>query len=365
VKVTFFGTYDTSNTQRVEGLIDGLRARGVSVHECNAPLKLNTAMRVKIASQPWRLPVLLLHLAGCWGRLIRLRRKVPPSQAVIIGHLGHFDIHLARLLFRRTPLVLDYMISGSDTVKDRKVSKGLKNRVFAWIDHAALKAADIVITDTEEHRLRLPKKYRHKGVAVMVGAPENFGAVRPRKTNTKGPLKVIFYGAFTPLQGAPTIGRALALVKTPMDVTMAGTGQDLAETKQAAAEAKAAQITWVEWIDAKDLPAAVAGHDICLGIFGKGEKAYRVVPNKAYQGAAAGCAVITADTPPQRRVLGDAAVFVPPEDPKALATALDHLANHPNEVERLRKAARQTAEKHFTPAKIVEPLLERLNAQAG
>ena len=44
---------------------------------------------------------------------------------------------------------------------------------------------------------------------------------------------------------------------------------------------------------AADLPALVAGHDVCLGIFGTGDKALRVVPNKVFQGAAAGCAIVT------------------------------------------------------------------------
>ena len=51
----------------------------------------------------------------------------------------------------------------------------------------------------------------------------------------------------------------------------------------------------------------MADHDVCLGIFGTGAKAPRVVPNKVFQGAAAGCAIVTSDTAPQRRVLGDAA----------------------------------------------------------
>ena len=51
-----------------------------------------------------------------------------------------------------------------------------------------------------------------------------------------------------------------------------------------------------------------------------------MVPNKVFQGAAAGCAVVTSDTAPQRRVLGDAAVLVPPGDPAALAEALRSLA---------------------------------------
>jgi glycosyltransferase involved in cell wall biosynthesis len=41
-----------------------------------------------------------------------------------------------------------------------------------------------------------------------------------------------------------------------------------------------------------------------------------------FQGAAAGCAIVTSDIPPQRRALGDAALLVPPGDPAALAAAL-------------------------------------------
>jgi glycosyltransferase involved in cell wall biosynthesis len=362
MKVTFFGTYDLSTTQRVEGLIDGLRAHHIPVHECNAPLKLNTAMRVKIASQPWRLPILLLHLARCWAKLMWLARRVPPSDAVVIGYLGHFDIHLARLLFRRRPLVLDYMVSGSDTANDRRVGGGgLKQRVLKWIDNAALKKADIVVLDTEEHRQRLPEQYRHKGVVVNVGVPANWSAVKPTALTKQAeePLSVIFHGAFTPLQGTPVIGKAIARLKTPMRITMVGTGQDYAETKRLATKSKAADITWIDWIKSPDLPQAVANHDVCLGIFGKGPKTYRVVPNKMYQGAAAGCALITADTPPQRRVLEDAALFVSQGDPKALAAALERLANHPEELTKLKKASRRVAN-GFTPDKIVEPLIAKL-----
>ena len=43
-------------------------------------------------------------------------------------------------------------------------------------------------------------------------------------------------------------------------------------------------------------------------------KALDVVPTKVYQGAAAGCVVVTSDTHPQRAALGEAAVLVPPGD---------------------------------------------------
>jgi glycosyltransferase involved in cell wall biosynthesis len=108
------------------------------------------------------------------------------------------------------------------------------------------------------------------------------------------------------------------------------------------------------------LPALVAEHDVCLGIFGTGEKARRVVPNKVFQGAAAGCAIITSDTPPQRRVFGDASVLVPPGDADALATALLELASEPERLHELRDAARTLSEKRFAPAQVVVPLIEKL-----
>jgi glycosyltransferase involved in cell wall biosynthesis len=107
---------------------------------------------------------------------------------------------------------------------------------------------------------------------------------------------------------------------------------------------------------------------VCLGIFGTGDKALRVVPNKVFQGAAAGCAVITSDTAPQRRVLGtvpleSGAVLVPPGDPAALADALLQLAADREWLLKLRHAARQLAAKRFTPEQVVAPLTDRLLPQ--
>ena len=110
------------------------------------------------------------------------------------------------------------------------------------------------------------------------------------------------------------------------------------------------------------LPALVARHDVCLGIFGTGPKALRVVPNKVFQGAAAGCALVTSDTAPQRRLLGDAAVLVPPGDPAALAAALRDLAIDRDRLQAARGAAAGLARRSFTPAAVTAPLLARLLA---
>jgi glycosyltransferase involved in cell wall biosynthesis len=371
MRVLLFGTYDTTTHPRVATIAEGLRARGFDVAECNAPLGLDTAARVTMLAHPWRAPALLARLARRWVTLARAARRMPAPDVMLVGYLGHFDVHLARLVFRRVPVVLDHLVGASDTARDRRLDGGPRQAVLQMIDSAALRAADIFVVDTEEHLAALPPQHRVRAVVVPVGAPSAWYAPAspaeppPGRADAPGPadppepLRVVFYGLYTPLQGTPVIGAAVGrLAGAPIEVTMIGAGQDEAETKTAAAASHA--VRWLDWVPAAELPALVAGHHVCLGIFGTGDKARRVVPNKVFQGAAAGCAIVTSDTAPQRRALAGAAVLVPPGDADALATALLRLAADRTELARLRRQARELAEQQFAPEQIVAPLVARL-----
>lgn len=363
MRVLLFGTYDTSMHPRVATLGEGLRAAGAEVTECNAPLGLDTAARVDMLARPWRAPLLLIRLAARWATLARAARGQERPDAVIVGYLGHFDVHLARILFRRVPVVLDHLIGASDTGRDRRLDGGIRQVVLRLIDSGALRAADIIVVDTDEHLAALPARYRSRAVVVPVGAPAAWLAARPQGSAPEGGdrLRVVFYGLYTPLQGTPVIGAALGKIAgAPVDVTMIGNGQDLAESQAAAALNQS--VRWINWVPAAELPTIVAGHDVCLGIFGTGPKALRVVPNKVFQGAAAGCAIVTSDTPPQRRALGSAALLVPPGDAEALAAALLRLADDRGELARLRAAGRQFAAERYAPSQLAAPLLARLRA---
>jgi SAM-dependent methyltransferase len=170
---------------------------------------------------------------------------------------------------------------------------------------------------------------------------------------------VIFFGLYTPLQGTTTIGEAIAKLNgQPVSWTMVGSGQDRAAAEAAAGAG--APVRWLDWVDAAELPALVAAHDVCLGIFGTGPKAQRVVPNKVFQGAAAGCAIVTSDSLSQREAVGDAALLVPPGDATALSEVITGLINEPSSTEARRRAARETAETRFTPSAVVNGLTSRL-----
>jgi glycosyltransferase involved in cell wall biosynthesis len=374
MRVLLFGTYDLAAHPRVGIIAEGLRARGFDVAEANAPLGVDTARRVKTLAQPWRVPAFGLRVLRRWRELARRARGMAAPDVVVVGYLGHFDVHLARFLFRgrsgrrSVPIVLDHLIGAADTARDRRVSGRVRHALLRALDAAALRAASLVVVDTEEHRQALPAKYRDRAVVLPVGAPDAWFEAADQARAADEALSVVFYGLFTPLQGTAAIGAALRLLHEqdgrPVRATLIGHGQDLAETR-AAAGAAAREIEWIDWAAADELPPIVAGHDVCLGIFGTGPKALRVVPNKVYQGAAAGCAVITSDTPPQLRAFGDAAVFVPPGDAHALADAIRRLAERPDELKALRQRARDAARERFTPERIVDPLVEWLSGRRG
>ncbi|MDG4821174.1 glycosyltransferase [Asanoa sp. WMMD1127] len=365
-----FGTYDVHRHPRVGVLIEGLRAAGDEVVEVNVPLELDTAGRVAMLRQPWRLPKLAWLLGRCWTLLALRARKAPPADAVLVGYLGHFDVRLARRLFRRTPIVLDHLVSAAGTARDRSLTAagggGLKSKLMRWIDRGALRSADVVVVDTDEHLAALPASAAPRGVVALVGAGAQWfaaGAARPA-VRPAGPLKVIFVGLFTPLHGTAYLGEALAALAADerIQVTMVGKGQDYAACRAAAAANP--RVTWVDWVTAAELPGLVAAHDVSLGIFGTTDKAQNVVPTKVFQGAAAGCAIVTSDTAPQRRTLGDDALLVPPGDAVALTETLRALAADPALLARYQRSAAARAADQFAAATVVEPIRARVGSSS-
>ncbi len=365
--ICVFGTFDERVHPRVRVLREGLAARGCRVEVCNVRLGIDTHDRIRIAQAPWRAPALLARIVMAWVLLLWRSRRVHQPDVVLVGYLGHFDVHLARRRFPGSRIVLDHLIGLADTAADRRIEpERLVSRILAALDRAAVRAADIVVCDTSEQArtLDLPPA---RTVVVSVGAHEAWfaagdaAAARVDSTGPVQPLRVVFFGLFTPLQGTPVIGAAAALLRrrhVPVTFTFIGRGQDAETTFALIGDDP--NIRRINWIDADALPVVVADHDVCLGVFGTTPKAQRVVPNKVYQGAAAGTVVVTGDTPCQRDALDGFGVLVRPGDPDALADALAELAVDLPATRRRRELTRREARKRFAPAVVVEPLFARL-----
>jgi glycosyltransferase involved in cell wall biosynthesis len=355
----FFGTYEAQRHPRVTVLMEGLRGR-MDVDECNEQLGVDTEARVAGLRRPWRLLPAAVKLLRAWRRLWLRARHVAKPDIVVVGYLGIVDIHLARLLWRDRVLVLDQLTTAADTARDRRLGGSVAAGALDLLDRWAARSADLIVVDTDENRQLIPVRSRARSVVVPVGAPPAWFH-RPSR-RPKGALRVVFFGLYTPLQGAPVVGEAASMLgDAQIEFTMIGGGQEL-EIARARAQG-ARHVEWLEWVEASELPAVVAAHDVCLGIFGESGKALRVVPNKVYQGAAAGCAVVTSDTAPQRRALDKAATFVRPGDPGALAEAIRSLGANRSLLWRMRTSAYRHAEEHFTPQAIAVPLLDAISTK--
>jgi len=74
------------------------------------------------------------------------------------------------------------------------------------------------------------------------------------------------------------------------------------------------------------------------------------------EAAQAGCALVLADIPSFRELWGEAAVFVPPESPQAIAAALAALLDAPDRAAALGAAARHRSAR-YTLAAMAEGML--------
>lgn len=359
--VMFFGTYNESFHPRVRVLREGLEDHGAAVTVLNEPLDIGTAQRIEMLRNPVRVVRVGLGVLRRWFDLVRKARRVEVQPAVVIvGYLGHFDVLLARVLFRRATVVLDHMVGLADTANDRRLDGSrLLVGILGLVDRLALRAADLVIFDTPAQRAHLGAEV-DSGLVVPVGAPRALFETIRRPREPDAPLRVLFFGLFTPLQGAATIGAAIGLLRDEPGVrfTMVGEGQD--HSAAAAAAESNPNVEWIKWLASDELPALIARCDVCLGIFGTTPKALRVVPNKVYQGLATGAAILTSDTESQRSVIGDAAHYVAPGDPVALAEALRNFHDDPQMLTDLQRKALERGAAAFTPLGATRPLVDRL-----
>jgi glycosyltransferase involved in cell wall biosynthesis len=332
VRVLYFGTYERGYPRNAQ-VISCLRRAGVEVAERHEPVWDG-------ARESWRAgPAAVVRLLAAEARL--LRRPQEPFDVVVVGYPGHADLPAARRAARGRPVVFNPLVSLADTfVSDRgRFRPGSPvARVLDAIDRRALRTADLVVADTEANAAffaelaGLPR--RHIEVC-LVGAEERLfrpGWQRPEV------FTCLFVGKLIPLHGLETI-LAAARLAPELPFRVIGSGQLgglLAD--------RPANVEWVPWVEYDRLPGELHAAGCALGIFGRSDKAARVIPNKAYQALACGTPLVTADTPAARELLADEknALLVAPGDAESLAGALRRVARDAALAERLSSGGRET-----------------------
>jgi glycosyltransferase involved in cell wall biosynthesis len=367
LRVVVFGTYDRVAHPRIAVLETALRDAGVTVTEVNVTgWPGGTEAKLRAAKNPLA-PGALVRQLVAWGRLTARYRAAGEHDVVLVGYFGHLDVHLARLLAGRGRVVLDMFLSVYEAVAlDRAAvpPHGLRARLAGAIDRRAVAASRLALLDTQAHvdfcvrELGIPAD---RLAVVPVGAEADRFPLRAMPPGQ--PLRIVFYSTFIPLHGTMVVAEAARqLAGHDVELTVIGQGQERDRFDLAVAGLDGVRA--LDWVDYDRLGEVVADHHVVLGIFSGNAKAASVVPNKVFQAACAGRAIVTADTPAIRAAFAeDEVVLVPPEDPDALAGALLRLAKDEETVAELGRRARARFESDYSSVPLGQHLAALLRRE--
>jgi glycosyltransferase involved in cell wall biosynthesis len=325
MRILYFGTYERDYPRNAQ-VIAALRGAGVEVSERHVPVW-------ERGTHNWRAGAgAAARLALAEARLFRRPRE--EFDALIVGYPGQLDLPAARRAAGGRPVVFNPLVSLYDTfVHDRRRfrPRSPAGRALKTIDRGALRAADLVIADTQasaDFLAELAGLARDRIEVCFVGAEERvFGP----NWAPQQPFEALFVGKLIPLHGVATV---LEAAKTAPEVRfrLIGSGQ-----LEPLLQQRPSNVEHVPWVEYERLPQELRAAGCSLGVFGTSGKAARVIPNKVFQALACGVPVITADTPATRELLvdGESALLVPPGDAQALAAAVRRFARDPELARRI------------------------------
>jgi glycosyltransferase involved in cell wall biosynthesis len=286
------------------------------------------------------------------------------TDACFAGFYGQM-LGLALARMQPKPVILDAYVSTFDTLcHDRRWfgPRSAAGRLAYWLDRESCAAAARVVTDTQAHARYFaqtfdlpPAKLR----PLYVGCDETLFHPLAAPPGPVDRIEVFTYGAFLALHGTEVVVEAAALLQHRGDIhwTIGGHGPRIRQVRRQVAEAGLRNVDLVGWIPLAELPAYIARASICLGgHFSLVPKAARVVSTKTFQFLAMARPAIVADNEATKEILthGDDAWMVPMGDARALAGAVEALADDAGLRTRLAAGGRRAFEERLSTACLAE-----------
>jgi len=336
LRVVAWGTYDLGKP-RVRILLRGLRENGVEVIECHRDVWDGIEDKSRVSGWKRRLRLGLRWLLA-YPPLIYRYLRLPDHDAVLVGYMGQLDVLMlwpfSRI--RRKPIVWDAFLSLYDTIVEDRRFVGKRHPLALGLyalEWLSCRAADRIILDTNAHGAYFSATFgvpRERITRVIVGAETDVFAPVKTSANTEHAPLVLFYGQFIPLHGIEYIVQAAKRCEDRhIRWMLIGRGQEEGKIRDLIAAIGPSRLDWIDWVSYPELVDWINRADVCLGIFGKTDKARRVIPNKVFQILATGKPLITMDSPAARELLADwpGVSLIPPADPNALAETVCNLVS--------------------------------------
>ena len=263
---------------------------------------------------------------------------------LFVSYPGYRSMPLAWAVarLRGLPVVFDAFLSLHETrVVDRQeVSRwGWRSLLYRILEMLACWAATVVVVDTAETGAFLARRtYRRKTAFVPVVVSSNVEVMKPCANTSPvsgAPIRVSFYGTFSPLQGPEVIVGAATILEREapgrFSFILIGDGPLRAMMEHQVQQSSLDSVTFLPYLPIQELREELCAADIVLGVFGTSPKTQRVIPNKVFDALALGKPLVTARARALEAELRDRehAWFVTAGSPEELAEALRSLEADP------------------------------------
>ncbi|HEU4978108.1 MAG TPA: glycosyltransferase [Solirubrobacteraceae bacterium] len=265
---------------------------------------------------------------------------------------------------RRAPLVLNV----ADLWPESAVQLGaLENRhairAAEAIERFAYRhAAAITVPTAGMRRILLERGQRAEKVVHLPNAVDTARFAAERATRDGAP-RVVYCGTVGMAQGVGTLieaVRSLGRRGRELELVIAGDGAERAALEEQARAAGDGRVRFAGRVPRERVPELLADSDVAVLSLRDVPLFDDAVPTKMLEYMAAGLPVVAAAAGQVAQVLGEAQAGVAcrPEDPEALAAALDSVAFEPRLRERMGANGRAYAERHLSRRAFVDRLEE-------
>lgn len=358
----FFGAYDPAYPRNAV-IRRGLRENGAPVRDCPESPHWKFWMRYP----------LLLRKFRRWGPIDRAADGSAARRFIFVPEFCPKDVPLAKFLGLLTArkVIFDPLAARYET-KILDWRRRPPSSLSAWwnfrIDAAAFRLADVILADTAAHKEYFCRVYKidpGRVFVLPVGADDALFRSAGSGPGEPGVFDVLFFGSFLPLHGVEIIAEAARLLVKETDVRFRfiGEGQTFPRVRAYAETHGLRNMEFLGRVPMSRLPAEIERSSVCLGVFGRTEKARRVVPHKIFQALASGRAVITARTPAVEEFFAHRRDLFLCDEPLAGSLALAVLELKRDDALRrsLAENGRRLVERRFSPRAIGRRLLDILD----
>lgn len=256
---------------------------------------------------------------------------------MIIPWWGIFTFPLAKIVCRKPIIYWSNLSIYHTLIEDRKKIKpaSLKAKFIHFGEKFACKHSTLVITESQAQADHLVKEYdldkRNFRICIN-GVDETIFSPLSFKTDDKV-FSVLFFGGFVPAHGTETIVEAARILSTQKDIIFYfyGDGPMKKTVESQVKKYKLKNVNLKDFIEQKALVDVINQSDVCLGIFGKSEKAANVVTNKVLQILASQKPLITMESRATREINlknGQNCILIQSGNPQELSEAILLLKNH-------------------------------------